>query len=115
MLAAVICLLIVVTLSAVGLKESLGGISSGSQSRKLQQTLDAAEAGLQVRASDIGTVAAGTTPSTPCTGAAAVSLSSINGINANYSTTLTPETARAARRPALAATRSQPSRTTSMC
>lgn len=93
MLAAVICLLIVVTLSAVGLSESLGGISSGSQSRKLQQTLDAAEAGLQQELNQVGLVASGTlAPGTSCSlSQVPVSISSINGISTFYTATLTPE------------------------
>jgi hypothetical protein len=92
MLAAVMCLLVVVTLSTVAMEQALGSISSSAQSRKLQQTNDAAEAGLQVELNAIGQVAASPGLSISCTPAVSkVTLSSISGISASYSTSLTPE------------------------
>jgi hypothetical protein len=95
MIAAVMCLLVVITLTTVGMRESLGSLSSGTQSRKLQQNLDAAEAGLQAELNAIGNVAGGTNtvPLACSSGKTAILPSGINGITTYYNVTLTPEAA----------------------
>lgn len=46
-LAAVVCVLVVVTLTSVAIQQSMAGLSGFAQGRKQLQTVDAAEAGLQ--------------------------------------------------------------------
>lgn len=73
MLAAVVCLLVIVTLSAVAVQQSLGGLSGFAQGRKLLQTADAAEAGLQTEISSVQRWLSSPTSSLPCLGGSSVS------------------------------------------
>jgi len=57
MLAALMCVIVVVALTTVAVQQSIGSLSSMAQNRKTLQTVDAAEAGLQyeinaIRAAD---------------------------------------------------------------
>lgn len=73
MIAAVVCLLVIVTLSAVAVQQSVGGLSSFAQGRKLLQTFDAAEAGLQSEISAIQHWLSSPTSTLPCQGGSSVS------------------------------------------
>ena len=73
MIAAVVCLLVIITLSAVAVQQSVGGLSSFAQGRKLLQTFDAAEAGLQAEISAFQHWLSSPTSTLPCQGGSAVS------------------------------------------
>ena len=68
MIAAVICLLVIVTLTAVAVQQSVGSLSGFAQGRKLLQTADAAEAGVQGEISALQHWLASPTQTLPCQG-----------------------------------------------
>lgn len=72
MLLAVMCLLVVLTLTTVAIEQSVGGLSSYAQGRKLLQTVDAAEAGIQQEISTLQGWLSSPTLTVPCPGGSPV-------------------------------------------
>jgi hypothetical protein len=72
MLAAVICMLVIITLTAVAVQQSVGSLSGFAQGRKLLQTVDAAETGLQSEISSIQHWLSAPTSTVPCQGGAPI-------------------------------------------
>ena len=68
MIAAVVCMLVVVTLTAVAVQQSVGSLSGYAQGRKLLQTVDAAEAGAQSEISALQHWLSSPTGPLPCQG-----------------------------------------------
>lgn len=68
MLAAIICVLVILTLSSVAVEQSVGSLSGFAQGRKLLQTVDAAEAGIQSEISALQIWLASPAGSLPCAG-----------------------------------------------
>ena len=72
MIAAVICLLVVMALTTVAVQQSVGSLSGFAQGRKLLQTVDAAEAGVQGEISALQHWLASPSGTLPCQGGGAV-------------------------------------------
>ena len=68
MLAAVICMLVIISLTALAVQQSVGSLSGFAQGRKLLQTVDAAETGLQSEISSIQHWLSAPTSTVPCQG-----------------------------------------------
>lgn len=65
-LVAVACLLAVLTLTTAAIAQSVGSLSSFAQGRKLLQTVDASEAGIQAEISSLESWLAAPTLTVPC-------------------------------------------------
>lgn len=72
MLLAVVCLLVVLSLTTVAIQQSVGGLSSFAQGRKLLQTVDAAETGIQGEINAMEQWLSAPTLTIPCTGGSSV-------------------------------------------
>jgi hypothetical protein len=66
MLAAVMCLLVIVALTAVAVQQSVGTLSGFAQGRKLLQTVDAAQAGIETEIAAIQHWLASPSATLPC-------------------------------------------------
>ena len=67
-LVAVVCLLVILSLTTVAVQQSVAGLSSFAQGRKLLQTVDAAEAGIQAEISTMQDWLTSPTLTVPCPG-----------------------------------------------
>ena len=67
-LVAVVCLLVILTLTTVAVRQSVGALSSFAQGRKLLQTVDAAEAGIQAEISTMERWLSSPALTLPCPG-----------------------------------------------
>ena len=67
-LVAVVCLLVILTLTTVAVQQSVGALSSFAQGRKLLQTVDAAEAGIQAEISTMERWLSSPALTLPCPG-----------------------------------------------
>jgi hypothetical protein len=72
MIIAVVCLLVVLTLTTVAVEQSVGGLSAFAQGRKLLQTVDAAEAGIQDEINAVQQWLSSPTLTVPCAGGSSV-------------------------------------------
>jgi len=72
-LVAVVCLLVILSLTTVAVEQSVGGLSSFAQGRKLLQTVDAAETGVQSEISSMEQWLSSPTLTVPCAGGSSVS------------------------------------------
>lgn len=71
-LLAVVCILVVLTLTTVAIEQSVGSLSSFAQGRKLLQTVDAAETGIQGEITAMEQWLSSPTLTIPCAGGSAV-------------------------------------------
>ena len=72
MLAAVMCLLVIMVMTGVAIQQSIGSLSGFAQGRKLLQTSDAAEAGVQSEISVVQHWLSAPNGTVPCAGGSAV-------------------------------------------
>lgn len=72
MLAAVVCMMVIVALTAVAVQQSVGSLSGFGQGRKLLQTVDAAETGLEAEISSVQHWLSSPTGTLPCNGGSSV-------------------------------------------
>ncbi|HEX4865257.1 MAG TPA: hypothetical protein VFV02_14395, partial [Acidimicrobiales bacterium] len=68
MLAAVVCMFIIVAITALAVQQAVGSLSGFAQGRKLLQTVDAAESGLQKEISTIQSWLSSPNGTIPCAG-----------------------------------------------
>jgi hypothetical protein len=92
MLGVVMCVLVVVSLSAVAVQQTVGSLSQTAQGRNLVQTVDAADGGIQAELAvlkSLETAAPGTT--IPCTDARVTVASAVDpaGVS-SYTLSMTP-------------------------
>jgi hypothetical protein len=65
MLATMTCVMVVVTFSAVAVRQSLESVSATAQACKAAQTIDAAQAGIQAEINNVKAVSSVPVPPTP--------------------------------------------------